>query len=147
MNEKKKVWIVLGVVIAIIVFIIGVTIYNNMKSKKELKEFNNIFASSTETFIYLGRDGCSYCALFKPTLDKVMNDYNLSYKYINTSKLNEKDLHEITDKLEFEWDNYGTPSIAIVKDNTVIIGHIGSDVSEEGLVSFLVEGNMISKEE
>ena len=42
MNEKKKVWIVLGVVIAIIVFIIGVTIYNNMKSKKELKEFNNI---------------------------------------------------------------------------------------------------------
>ena len=40
MNEKKKVWIVLGVVIAIIVFIIGVTIYNNMKSKKELKEFN-----------------------------------------------------------------------------------------------------------
>ena len=76
-----------------------------------------------------------------------MNDYNLSYKYINTSKLNEKDLHEITDKLEFEWDNFGTPSIAIVKDNTVIIGHIGSDVSEEGLVSFLVEGNMISKEE
>lgn len=147
MNEKKKVWIVLGIIIVFVVIMIGATIYNNMKSKQVLKDSEKLLASSSETLIYIGRDGCSYCAMFKPTLDKVTNDYNISYHYINTSSLKESHLHQLTDKLEFDWDNFGTPSIAIVKDNKVIKNHIGSDLSEEDLIAFLKEGNMISSEE
>ena len=84
MNEKKKIWIVLGIVIIITILIIILAILSGMKKQKIVDSFNKSFESKTEEIIYLGRPDCSHCIAFKPVLQKVIADYNLSYLDINT---------------------------------------------------------------
>lgn len=146
MNEKKKVFIILGVFALIIVLISIALVNSTLQKKKALDSFNETFASEKEQFIYIGRPGCSACTAFSPTLEKVIDQYHLTYLDINTDNLTESQMHTIVDKLELDWDNFGTPTIAIVKDNKVVKTNVGV-ISEEDLITFLKEGNMISTEE
>lgn len=144
MNEKKRILIVIiifGLFIALIVF--GV-IQTAMSRQRIVDDFNATYSSKIEKLIYLGRPGCSACITFKPTLEKVMSDYNLTYLDINTDNISENQVRNIVEKLNLKWDNFGTPTIAIVKNNKVVKSNIGV-ISEDSLVTFLKNGGLIKE--
>lgn len=49
-----------------------------------------------ESFILLvGRDDCSACKSYEPTIEKVIQNYKLDIKYINTNKLSEEEYADL----------------------------------------------------
>ena len=109
-----------------------------------MKTFTDAYASSEEKLIYIGRPGCGACTTFSPIFEKVANDYKIEYVDINTDNLSESQVHTIVDTLGLDWDKFGTPTIAVVKDNQVVKTNIGV-ISEESLITFLKDSNMISE--
>lgn len=144
MNEKKKVLIVIALIIAFVGLLIFGMIQTNIERKKMVDRFNQAYDSSSETLLYMGRPGCSACIAFKPILEKVAQTYHLSYIDINTDRLTEAQLHDMVNKIEVDWDTFGTPTIAVVKDKKVIKNNVGL-LEEEALIEFLKDSKLISE--
>lgn len=75
-------------------------------------ELANKFKEKQSFILYLGSSNCSHCMEFRPTLDKVVSDYNLDVYYLNMAKISENQYKEISKKVNFE----GTPSVLEVKN-------------------------------
>lgn len=144
MDEKKKVLVVIGVILAFIALIAFGMIQASLERSKMMKKFTDAYATSEEILIYIGRPGCGACTTFHPTLEKVTKQYKIDYVDINTDHLKESQIRTIVDKLGLEWDNFGTPTIAVVKDNQVVKANIGV-ISEEAFLTFLKDSNIISE--
>lgn len=142
MNENKKIWIVLGILVIAILSMILLSIESGRQRQKIVDSFRGAYASSSENLVYLSRPGCSACTTFNPIFTKVIKDYKLTYVDINTDKITEKQLENIVEKLNLDWNQFGTPTIAVVKNNKVVKSNIGV-ISEEELIKFLKEANMI----
>ncbi|MFV0250158.1 MAG: thioredoxin family protein [Bacilli bacterium] len=75
-----------------------------------------VLIEDSESFIlYVGSASCTSCAKFKPTIEQVITDYDLDVKYIDISKLDEKEyavLHNYT-KADY------TPTVEFVVDGVV----------------------------
>lgn len=68
---------------------------------------------NNETFILLmGQPNCSHCKDFKPIIEKVIKKYQIEVKYIDISKLDEKDYSIIKNKTFIT----GTPYTVFIKD-------------------------------
>lgn len=139
MNEKGKVKIILAIFAVIVVFIIGVGIIINNNNKKVLDKFNNYFASETEKLIYIARDDCYYCQLLETAREKVLKDNNVDYYYVNTNEISYSALNEMLAELGIEQNNFGTPTLAVVKDNKVVKIQSGVFANEGDNVKELAE--------
>ena len=87
MDEKKKMFILLGIVGIIILFIAIGSVIEDNKSKSYLKEFYSDLNGNENSLIMIGRDNCSWCQLFKPTLDYMSDKYDFDFTYVNTNEL------------------------------------------------------------
>lgn len=87
-----------------------------------------------ETFIlYIGSAECSHCADYKPKLEDVTLEYEVTVYYIDTSKLSDNEYNELTEIVSFS----GTPTTAFIK-NGEDLGtqtHIDGDVSREKIIN------------
>lgn len=77
--------------------------YQELKEKLEAKE----------TFpILIGKQTCSACALFKPTIEKFIKEYQVKVYYLDIESLSEEE--------ETDFQNWisitGTPTVAFVKE-------------------------------
>ena len=71
-------------------------------------------------------------------------EYKIEYVDINTDSLTESQVRTIVDNLGLDWDDFGTPTIAVVKDNQVVKANIGV-ISENAFITFLKDSNIISE--
>ena len=78
-----------------------------------------------EDFIlFIGSDTCSACQIYEGTLNNVIEEYNVDVKYVDLSKLSDKDESVLTS----EFPITGTPTtvfIVMVKRKILIIGLLG----------------------
>lgn len=66
-----------------------------------------------ETFILLmGQPNCSHCIDFKPTIEKVIKNYQIEVKYMDISKLNDKQYSILKNKTFIS----GTPNTVFIKE-------------------------------
>ena len=120
MDEKKKISILIGVVVATILLIIFGSLYESHKSNKYLDEFYTAFNGSEEKLVMIGRDNCSWCQLFKPNLDFMRESYGFDYIYINTNELTSGSLNKLLNSVGVDRNEFGTPLTVVVKDSTVV---------------------------
>lgn len=117
--------------------------FNTLTAEKALE----ITKSKTPQVVYLGREGCSFCAQFIPTLKAMEEKYDYQTNYLPIDKVeNDDDLKEFVSRLDMDYpegegqsygDNYGvTPMVAIFKNGKMIDGSLGA-VSEEVFEEFL----------
>lgn len=118
MNEKKKLWIILGGILLLVLLIVLLAINNTQKSKKLYEEFEKAFNSSENALIYIGRPTCKYCTLLQPSLDEMSDRYDFNYVYINIDDFSSTYFNQVMEKLGIK--EIGTPYLAIVKDGKVI---------------------------
>ena len=137
MNENKKILVVIGVIAAFVALIAFGMVQTSMSRSKMMKKFTDAYASSEEKLVYIGRPGCGACTTFHPTLEKVTKEYKIEYVDINTDNLTESQVRTIV-------DDFGTPTIAVVKDNQVVKANIGV-ISESAFITFLKDSNIISE--
>lgn len=87
-----------------------------------------------ETFIlYIGSADCSHCATYRPKLEDVTLEYEVTVYYIDTSKLSDDEYNELTDIVNFS----GTPTTAFIVDgeDLGVQTHIDGDVSREKIIN------------
>ena len=118
MNEKKKLYIVLGVLAAIIVFIIGLVFVDYKQQEKIYNEFLNAYNGNDNTLVYIGRPTCGYCNLLTPSLDEMADRYEFSYVYVNTDKLGSSFMKKILNHLNLS--DVGTPYLAVVSNSKIV---------------------------
>lgn len=90
-----------------------------------------------ETFILLmGQPSCSHCADFKPTIEKVIKKYQIEVKYIDISKLSDKEYSILKNKTFIT----GTPNTVFIKE-----GKLDTSAKISGAKSYEAVVNALKK--
>lgn len=144
MNEKGKFKILLVFLALIAVFVVITAVLESNNQKKQLDKFNEYFSSPTEKLIYFYKDDCYYCKLLKPAKEAVLDKNNIDYYYVNSEKVGTSVLNKMLDKLGIT--KFGTPTLAVVKDNKVVKIQSGvfnlEDDNIKDLANFINENNV-----
>lgn len=146
MNEKKKIVVLLSIIVFIIVFVVVGSIMENNKSRKYLNQFYSAFNGSEVKLVLIGRDGCSWCQLYKPTLDFMKDYYEFDYIYIDTNELTNSVFNDLLSDINVDQDDFGTPLTFVVKEGQVI-DSISGYVDENELFDFLKEYDFVDDSE
>lgn len=102
-------------IFAIVIILSGC--FNKKNNSGYIKEisFNEFIEKieNKESFpVYIGHEGCSYCVAYKPTLESVVKDYNITIYHIDNSKLTEDEAMEFSKYINYS----GTPTVAFITD-------------------------------
>ncbi len=88
-------------------------------SKKEshlkeitLEEFKEKIANKESFPLFVGNDGCSHCVSYKPVLESVLDEYDITVYHIDNSALTEDEYKEFRTYLNIS----GTPTLAFIVD-------------------------------
>lgn len=147
-KNKKISPVLLTLLLFIIVIMINVLGINRVPEDKTIIEniesVNNIFDRGGISLVYIGRDTCSWSQKFVPHLRYLKKEYNFDYDYIDTDLYNKTKLNSILSKFGIKEDEFGTPTIAIVKNGKVLDVKIGY-VDEQPLFEYLQENKIIEE--
>lgn len=96
--------------------------------------------------VVIVRDGCGYCEAYEPIVEKVANDYNLPFYYINLSNLTSEESNKLisTNKYLKRQKKWGTPTTLFMYGDN-IVDSIGGYVEEETFVDFVKENFKVEK--
>lgn len=136
MNEKKKILILLGGLIGIILFVVIGSICENNKSNKVLGEFYDAYKGTENKLVMIGRSDCSWCQLYQPTLDFMKEQYEFDYIYVDINKLSNSVFKKLLKDINVSEDEFGTPITLVVSNNSVV-DSINGYVDESELLEFL----------
>lgn len=81
----------------------------------DYSEYTSLIESKENFILYIGSASCSHCLNFKPTLEKIIQEYQLVVKYIDISKLSEKEYAVLQNKTKLQ----GTPTVVFVENGVV----------------------------
>ncbi len=108
----------------------------------QIKELSN----GKTIVVWIGAQGCGYCQMYAPLIEKVSKDYKIVSNYIDTQTLTpEEDNILMSLDGDNEWKGFiknftGTPFTIIVKDNKIIGGLDGYWEEEKIQDAFYVAG-------
>lgn len=146
MNENKRLYVIVGILIVLIVITGISTIVDRRQNAKIYEKFETAFNAEKEQIIFLERPTCSYCQLTIPIMESLSGKYNFTYNDINTDKISSSNLSKILDKLGVSKDDFGTPYIAIVKNGKVVATQPGY-AEESAMFEFFQNNGIIDEKE
>lgn len=116
------------------IILFGTGCMNKVTTYDEIdySSYTNLIESKENFILYIGSADCSHCLNFKPTLEKIIKKYSLDVKYIDISKLTDKEYDIVKNKTKLQ----GTPTVVFVKDGVVqtspkIVGAVSYSVAVE----------------
>lgn len=143
MDEKKKMFVLLSIVLCIVLFIIIGSVFEGKKSGKYLDEFYSALNGSENKLVMIGRDNCSWCQLFKPTLDFMSDKYDFDYIYVNTNELTNSVFNKMLKDIDVDSSSFGTPLTVVVRDGGVV-DSLNGYTDEVDLLDFLKKYEFVS---
>ena len=145
MKKETIITLIVAVIVLIGTFFLS-SIYDKKKEKisnEILTKYNELYNSEDLSIIYIGRDGCGFCENYTPIIKEVTKENELTYYYVNLSKLTTKDRDRLYSSHElFKDENFGTPTTIIVSNGKVITYHIGY-MEKDDLIKFFKEVKVI----
>lgn len=103
-------------ILLLLTFILVTFTFGCGKKERILEVSANEFLTkieNKETFaLYIGNDNCTYCNQYKPTLEDVLNDYDISIYHLDNSKLTSENYNKINPIINVQ----STPTIVFIKD-------------------------------
>lgn len=108
--------------------------YKELKKKDEL------------SIIYIARPGCSFCQQQEPIMKQLANSYDLKVNYLNTDNMSSDEVEELIASYDvFDGgENFGTPTILLVKNKKIVDSVIGFK-EKDSLLSFFKEHKLIKE--
>lgn len=180
---EKKTNVIIGLLVVVLIFslitmVVGLNGKNSNSntSSNESQEvqdntydtsaFKEISASDIKSeskgqtiVVLLARQGCSYCAAFAPIITQVAENYGVTIRYLDYSKIVNVEQSAIADQQAYntiknlkgvnDWDGFGetalggTPNTLFIKDNKIIYGING--YNEQAVVESAFEAAGFSK--
>ena len=143
MNEMKRLMVVLGSLLAVIVLMFIVTMAGGKEQEKLYNEFKEAMAGEKNTLVYVGRPTCGYCNLLTPSLNEMAERYGFDYIYLNTDELNSNYISKMMEDLKLT--KVSTPYLAVVSNNKIVDTQ-GGYVDYDELFEFLQDNGIISED-
>jgi len=115
------------------------------------EEYEEIIDNDDTNIVVIGQTACSHCIAFKPTINSVAEDYDITINYLNLTKLSSEEYNKFSDSLikikynepEFvESGKFGTPLTLIIKDGKVT-NYISGQRTYSQLTRELKKSNII----
>lgn len=104
---------------------------SNKEYIKEISfdEFKEKMANKETFAIYVGNKNCSHCISYRPILEGVLKDYNITIYHVDNSKLNDKEYAEFRTYINIS----GTPTVAFITDGEeeTTLNRITGEVSRD----------------
>lgn len=119
------------------------------------EEYEDLIDSSKTNIITIGQTSCSHCTAFKPAINAVAEDYELTMNYLNLTELTEEESNDFFESLEdieyndpnfVEKGEFGTPLTLVVK-NGKVKHYISGERTVSQLVRELKKAGIISEDE
>ena len=91
-------------------------------------KYKELITDNDMHIIVIGQTSCSHCIAFKPTINTVAKDYNVTINYLNLTEMNEEESKEFFNELDdygyndpefLEDGSFGTPTTLIVENGKV----------------------------
>ncbi len=112
-----------------------VSMFEQISSSDFIQLFND--KNSGTNIIYLGREGCSYCLAFLPSLQQAQRELGYKTKYLDIASVSDSEAEKIMALNDFLGENYGyTPIVIITKNGKYVDGSVGY-VEYDDFISFL----------
>lgn len=117
----------------------------------DYEEYEEIIEDDGKNIVVIGQTTCSHCIAFKPALNSVAEDYDVTINYLNITQLSSEEYNKFSDSLkkikynepEFvESGKFGTPLTLIIKDGKVI-NYISGQRTYSQLVRELKKASII----
>lgn len=107
-------------------------------------EYKQLFKEKRSFILYLGSKTCSHCMEFKPTLEKIISEYNIEVKYLDVSELSDSEYEQVKSATKLQ----GTPTIVFVTSGNVLTDPriIGAVSYENAVRQFKRSGYIDAKE-
>lgn len=94
-----------------------------------LDEFKEKMANKESFVLYVGNEGCSHCISYRPVLEQVLEDYDITIYQIDNSKLDNSEFAEFRTYVNIS----GTPTVAFITngEEESTLNRITGEVSRE----------------
>ncbi len=157
---KDKLINVFCILFAFTMFAISAFMVSDFKRKEEIKrmyidvkeeykkinldELIEIYNRDELSFIYIGKDNCSYCQKQNKIFYEILKDYKFDIYYLDINKETSEDLLNKLAPLneDFSKNGIGTPTLMLVKNKSIIMYKRGL-TSKDNLVGLLKQNSFI----
>lgn len=143
MSESKKMLVIVGMVIFLILGSVGFVYAGSQDSKEVYEQFTTNFNGQENTLVYLGSSTCGYCSLLNPSLQDMADRYEFDYMYIDINEMSSSYLRKVINDLGLT--SVGTPYLAIVANGEVVDTQNGYD-DYNVVFEFLQDNEIIAED-
>lgn len=112
----------------ILIFVCGCTKESHIK-EISLDKFKEKMANKETFALYIGNDSCTHCISYRPILEKVLKDYDITIYQIDNSKLTDEEYNEFRAYINIS----GTPTIVFITEGEeeTTLNRINGEVSRD----------------
>ncbi len=130
---------------ALVLVFVCVILFTGCSNKEDhiveisLDEFKEKMANKDTFALYVGNDGCTHCIAYMPTLESVLDEYDITIYHLDNSKLSDKEYAEFKTYINIS----GTPTIAFITDGeeeTTLNRIVGEQSKEDTIERFKNNG-------
>lgn len=127
----KKIFKTIVLLFTIILLLCGCSKEERIK-EITFDEFKEKIANKETFAVYVGNDNCSHCISYRPILEKVLDDYNITIYHVDNSKLDNKEYAEFRTYINIS----GTPTVAFITngEEETTLNRITGEVSREATI-------------
>lgn len=124
---KKMIKVVIFITM-ILIFVCGCTKESHIK-EISLDKFKEKMANKETFALYIGNDSCTHCISYRPILEKVLKDYDITIYQIDNSKLTDEEYNEFRAYINIS----GTPTIVFITEGEeeTTLNRINGEVSRD----------------
>ncbi len=111
---------------------------NNMV-EISLNDFKEKMANKETFALYVGNKDCIHCEAYRPILESVIDEYNITIYHLDNSKLSDDEYNEFKSYISIT----GTPTIAFITDGqeeTTLNRIVGETSKEQTIERFKTNG-------
>lgn len=99
-------------------------------------KYKEIYDSKEKSIIVLGQTGCGACTAFKPVINEIAKEYNITIYFVNLTDWTKRETYDLMSSLSYfkERESFGTPLTLILQNGDNIDvqeGHNSKDTTLE----------------
>lgn len=120
------------------------SVYTSL-SFPDYNAYKQAYDGGEKMAIVLGQTGCGHCTTFKPIINSIASENNITIHYINLKNYSSEEVQNLLDTLSSYFDgveSWGTPLTLIVENGKVIDSQKGS-ADKETTVAFLKKNGLL----
>lgn len=129
----KKVLKIMLIMIISVICLTGCTSKSKYIKEISLDKVKEKLANKETFALYIGNENCPHCVSYMPTLEGVLEEYNITIYHLDNSKLSEKQYNEFNNKyIKIS----GTPTVVFIENGSEesMLNRIVGETSKEDTI-------------